>query len=331
MPELQQELDQTQVILCPRCGYDLRGVVAKWLDACPLEGTCAECGLHFKWAELLHPEKFEPRWCVEYAPRLRALPWRAVKTYGMTFWPWSFWRKLRMTDPPRWRNLVAYAAIILAVMYLAFAASIAAITWQHVGWNLTSGLTASAPRAKIALKAGVFPLSSHSPGNYNSAAMPAFWIPVSSPRDIFKTYWGEGIGQVVPAMTCVHLLCALGFVVLPVSRRKAKVRWRHIGRITLYGLALLSPPVLIYAAALGGPTLVELVTQSSFALLARLSLILMNVAGIMVVLYFPLELIWWSTATSRYLKMPHGWGVGVALMLMAGLATIVGLTIVNEI
>ncbi|MFB3103994.1 MAG: hypothetical protein ACE1ZA_03615, partial [Pseudomonadales bacterium] len=50
---------------CPRCGYDLRGAIGTWADQCPLHGTCAECGLQFVWAEVLHPEKFEPQWCVE--------------------------------------------------------------------------------------------------------------------------------------------------------------------------------------------------------------------------------------------------------------------------
>ena len=36
------------------------------------------------------------------------------------------------------------------------------------------------------------------------------------------------------------------------------------------------------------------------------------------------EFIWWSTATGRYLKIRHPWGVGAAVVVMSVLVTGVG-------
>ena len=42
---------------CPRCGHEQRGVVQSWTHECPVEGVCSECGLAFRWAELLGNER----------------------------------------------------------------------------------------------------------------------------------------------------------------------------------------------------------------------------------------------------------------------------------
>ena len=40
--------------------------------AVSLEGVCSECGYGLRWAEVLRPEKFAPRWCVEFERDPRA-------------------------------------------------------------------------------------------------------------------------------------------------------------------------------------------------------------------------------------------------------------------
>ena len=46
--------------LCPRCRYDLAGVVASWSSACPCAGVCSECGLDFLWPDLLRADQLAP-------------------------------------------------------------------------------------------------------------------------------------------------------------------------------------------------------------------------------------------------------------------------------
>lgn len=45
--------DSPRGLLCPKCDYDLRGTMGDWAQACPLRGMCPECGLEFKWAEMI--------------------------------------------------------------------------------------------------------------------------------------------------------------------------------------------------------------------------------------------------------------------------------------
>lgn len=106
---------------CPRCGYDQRGTPATWTDSCPLNGTCAECGLLFAWSQVLQPHKFEPRWCVEFAPRRWRVPAACVKTFLQSFRPWRFWSQLKMSHPIRWGRLIVYAGFLVFPLLLAYA------------------------------------------------------------------------------------------------------------------------------------------------------------------------------------------------------------------
>ena len=124
---MQIELPNVKRSQCPRCGYDQRGVVATWTDCCPLYGTCSECGLQFNWANVIVPDKFEPPWCVEFAPRLLGLPRAAVKTFFISFWPWTFWSRLQMSQQVRWRRLALYAFFLLFPLLLCYVITQAAL------------------------------------------------------------------------------------------------------------------------------------------------------------------------------------------------------------
>ncbi len=125
---------------CPRCGYDLRGAIGTWTEQCPLHGTCAECGLQFVWAEVLHPEKFEPQWCVEFAPGMRRIIQASASTFIRSFWPFGFWRALKMSMPIRWRRLVMYIAI-LCLPLLASYVTIQSVAALRVRSNIGQILT----------------------------------------------------------------------------------------------------------------------------------------------------------------------------------------------
>lgn len=116
-PDISSENKSTS--RCPRCGYDVRGVIDTWSDSCPLLGTCSECGLEYQWSQVLHPEKYEPLWCVEF---LGAGPmWRsAIKTYRRSFLPWRFWQELKMEHDVRWRRLLAYVLLLLTPLLLCY-------------------------------------------------------------------------------------------------------------------------------------------------------------------------------------------------------------------
>src|SRR5688572_24659310 len=105
---------------CPRCGYDQRGVMATWNESCPLHGVCSECGLQFIWADVLVPAKFEPQWCVEFVPRVWRVPMAACKTFAISFWPWKFWSRMKVSQPIRWRRLASYLLFLLVPLLLGY-------------------------------------------------------------------------------------------------------------------------------------------------------------------------------------------------------------------
>ena len=99
---------------CPRCGYHLRGVMETWKDSCPLDGTCSECGLAFDWARVCCPGKFVPLWCIEYE--------RGPRAWSGTAWrlilPWVFWRRLKISHPPRLHRAMLFAVVLPMLLVL---------------------------------------------------------------------------------------------------------------------------------------------------------------------------------------------------------------------
>lgn len=109
---------EERLVRCPRCGYDQRGVIASWHETCPLQGVCAECGMDFAWSDLLHSDKSEPRWCIEFVRR--RLAWSGVKTATQSCRPWLFWSRLRMSHQIRWRRLALYMALLFLPLLLTY-------------------------------------------------------------------------------------------------------------------------------------------------------------------------------------------------------------------
>ncbi len=127
-------VDHDRKIACPRCGYDLRGAIATWIDQCPLHGTCAECGLRFVWAEVLHPEKFSPLWCVEFVRQRRKFGRACCATFIRSFRPWRFWSALKMSLPIRWQRIALYMLSLLLPLLLCYVSiqSIAAVRVRSI-------------------------------------------------------------------------------------------------------------------------------------------------------------------------------------------------------
>ncbi len=107
--------------LCPRCGYDQRGLTATWRESCPLDATCTECGFRFACSEMLCPEKYEPRWCIEYC---EARPLRFAKSFAGTvtrsMLPWRFWSQLQMAHRVNAGRITIYVVSFLLPLVLLY-------------------------------------------------------------------------------------------------------------------------------------------------------------------------------------------------------------------
>lgn len=312
---------------CPRCGYDLRGLVATWADRCPLEGVCSECGLTLRWAEVLLPEKFEPPWCVEFAPRGWAVLLACVRTLLWSLRPWTFWRRLKMSQPIRWRRLAAYLLLLAATVYTTFALSQGVLAW-HRWWRIEKSpslVYTDVDGYTVFVHAAALPFSDSPPGSYSEVwrtrggRLRGFSHIYRSPLDHARRRIAHEHAALF--LGVVFITCPLVFAALPISRRRAKVRWSHVLRVTAYSTSYVALAAIIIivsntAGLVGGRSFVF---SDSIALLESLTLVALC----------PGMLIWWAVAIRRYLRMEHAFGVAVAVGTTAFLAACVVLFIVH--
>ncbi len=315
---------------CPRCGYDLRGAIATWQEACPMWGTCTECGLSIHWAEVLVPEKFEPPWCVEYVKPLRRFGWAWVQTVARSGRPFLFWSTLKMSMPTRRARLMAYVVLLLLPILFA-GISIQTVVAIRVRNLLQQEMQSQQAQAlgsvsmfqgmlkddnlpaehRLAVaEAVLLPWASSSWGTMTGPGMTQSYV---APRDLYATLSSQTVRgrrawrmeQAVLTLSCfgvgmwIAITMPLAFVLLPISRRRAKVRWGHLARVACYGLVI---PAAIVTCMLGcvavGYTDTNARTASSWVghVLGRYGMVL----GI---------LVWWAAAIRCYLHIPHGWAI----------------------
>ena len=159
-----------------------------------------------------------------------------------------------------------------------------------------TGAVLSPSATHMGLRAALLPLSSRPVGTLTQSGFvqPVFVSGIRQSPDVF----------VVLGLAWVHHTLALAaFLALPHTRRRAKVRWRHFGRLYAYGLV--GGPVCAITTALS-PT-------AGFLLLAAHA--------------FVFQFIWWSLGSARYLALEAPcfvgmsvWGIGLgATPIVAGL------------
>jgi len=295
---------------CPRCGYDQRGVITQWSDRCPLRGTCPECGLNFNWNEVLNPQINLPAWSIERSVGAWRFPLQIVGTCLRAHWPWNVWRQIRMSHRVNASRLIAFLAILVLSTWVWFGMShgwLAYHQWNEQVSRMGGGVTASSGGLPVFAQAALLPWSNQPRGTFTTTG--GGWsgtvtntFPYTTPRYYVRQSW-ELIGPPILWAIAVQACCGLAFFALPVSRCNAKVQWRHIVRLTIYGMGLLVLPVALAIAAV--------VLHSARATGPNVMVLAVLTFG---VLFIPSIVVWWSVGTSRYLHMPHGWAVGIAVV-----------------
>lgn len=381
--------DQSAVsVPCPRCGYDQRGVMSQWTDACPLQGVCAECGLAYFWAELLAPEKYEPKWCVEFAPRgpVKFIK-SCIKTAVRTLWPWMFWKRQNMAFDVRWRRLAMYWLFLLLLPLLLYPVEQAAVAvrvrmlvdseltqarqsmisniprlqkylqelsqieivedslvlnrWaieseaerqaeiariqnsiQVMQYSQTQSASVNQPLWRAIYEAVFTPFSSASNGkvvggwNFGIGAYPApdqLHNYLFGYASVYVSY-GDMLGMIVAYSiftAALLMLIPIEFALLPISRRKAKVQWRHVWRVAAYSVSL--PAWVVLSAAL--LMCVATVVPEYFQ-------VMQSIVGFLMIAPPLLLIIWWAVAIKRYLRMPHGWLIAPVFAILSVLVLV---------
>jgi hypothetical protein len=217
---------------CPRCAYDVSAEARRWNDdaidereglACPLEGTCPECGLHFSWALLYRPELADVPWFIEFVGKgpspAKRYRFAAICTWIMAMLPWLFWRHVSLEVPhqPRkrlWWLVVVFilSPIVLVAIYLTWVAAYSYFRVPPVTpfWSVTPP-----DFVQVELLESIKELWNVTP----ASLIPPRWMPWVS---IFF------VGFVLYPFT---LFC------LPWTRAKSKVSTQHVRRAWVYSAA----------------------------------------------------------------------------------------------
>ncbi|MCC6909728.1 MAG: hypothetical protein IT430_17465 [Phycisphaerales bacterium] len=317
--------EQERPIECPRCGYDLRGAVQSWREACPLQGVCAECGLEFEWSRV-HSNATHP-WLIEYHWRRRPIS-SLLRTLAAICGPKRFWSAVDLTDPVHFRPTVSLALLMLALPLIfrwigasTFLLAQTRLTGSWRPWWASRPATATDIMV-AALDCSFWVLSPDDTATYYSSDVP--WL-VVVPQVVL---WWFGLAW--------PLLTALCFVLIPISLRRIRVRPEHIRRIGAYGIVWMMLPLVALAAV---EMAALIINAASIWATGREAYGWWNVwlvpltAGMLPTLPFffaPFAYWWWAAACRCYLRLPDSRMVAALLTLLSGLITLGGFVFIAE-
>jgi len=298
-------------ILCPRCGYDLRGAVHSWRESCPMQGRCAECGLDFEWSSIFIRE--EHPWLIEYHWQRRRLS-SAWHTSVRLFRPGRFWSAVRLEHPVQLLPAAALAMCLVALpilLRLAGGTAITAAESQRGARPFTTG------RFLRVLEEAIL---GNSGWNWSGIdRMVAFPLP---PAYLFILCW-------MP-------VTAVCFNLIPISLRRARVRPTHVRRIAFYGMAWMTLPLLAVSMVeflvhvTNSLTLLAVFEYAVQPLSWEFPLALGPIPTAPLV-FAPFAWWWWDCACRSYLKLPDGRLVAALLTLLSGLMTLGGFVLLAEL
>lgn len=95
-------------VLCPLCGYNLRGLV---------DPRCPECGYRFDWPDVIDPARRPHPYLFEHHPQHNVRSF--LRTYFAGLLPRRFFKRLRPTHSIRSRRLALYWLIATGLFILA--------------------------------------------------------------------------------------------------------------------------------------------------------------------------------------------------------------------
>ena len=288
---------------CPLCGYDLRGQMQQWRHSCPLDGHCVECGYDFEWADLLSPKHQPPAWHVEFARGPTRLCTSILASFWASLRPTLLWQRLKPSHPPSIKRLVRYVFIQCCLAYACW--GILNIIWLFAQRN-----EALVSAKQVSLQHNLPPIVIN-----DLVLLVLFpWEVISYTRTYTHDfYYLDNLLISLGLMTCLmwahSLLGILSFAPLPLARRKAKVCWFHLLRIGLMNL-----PHIFWIALL-------LIATTYLFNFGQMTMAYVHFA---VPWLWALALWWyWQRACKYYLQMSHSVGVSFAIVMIAGLATLI--------
>jgi hypothetical protein len=285
---------------CPHCGYSLVGAIETWRSACPLEGTCSECGEGFGWAIVLRPELGPPVWSFEHGRRISLRRWLLTSLAALR--PRLLWRGLAGTTSSLGR-LCLLAAAWLLILHAG-----AAIPMELWGAHFRY----TPPRLTDYLPYWVWPWKG------------VIHVPTATPN----TYRGADLLSTLLLTVGTSALAPALLLLVGRVRPRRRLPPREIARA-----ALLSVPVTVMLAPLavaGHVVGLWLEERAGILDVGSYALLLASILAPPVILCG-----WWRQALAHYFRVPNaGWkGVGLALAVIVSfialllLADLIGLRV----
>ena len=270
-----------QTPTCPRCGYDLSGIVASWTNSCPLTGICSECGLKFRWGAVLMPLLRGTIELLDSAarPNIHCLLQSVLGCYR----PWVLWPQAVEGRHFRLRRTLIVAAVGLVATH-----ALLVVLAQFIALVLTiaySAATGSWPSLLNAPYLGSWPYT-----------------------DWSAEWWDDRTDlQWIAFILLWSLMAALSGITPPSALVPPRIAWRHWMRMWLHSIPTL-------------PILAALVALPGFLLLLPIRTRYMDewVIAIRLTLLIAWFALWWAFAYSRYLGVARPWFRGVGSSVIGG-------------
>ncbi len=294
---------------CPRCDYDLSGLVATWVTSCPMQAVCSECGLAFDCTNVLSPRMLGPRWSFEHAPRPAAGRW--LRTSLMALRPSRLCAEMRIDHAVRRVRLAQFAILWLLAVHLASVAGrVGAFSFVRVwfggGTSWLRQIAASLEDDRLDLL-GTLLMPYAGPIQVPVGARTISDLPM------FPIY----------LLTFIPTVCMpVWMMILGATLAKARVRRVHL----LRGLAYSLPGAGFWALFIcAGVAACDMARGGVMG--PAWSRWELAMAGLM--LAFPVyHGLWWWMFIRRYLRLPHALATVLLLMIMSGLVFIIVLTLI---
>lgn len=274
--------------LCPRCGYDQSGIVESWTGHCALRGTCSECGLDFRWVEVLRPDAFRIPWFFEHARGRLAGRWLGTAIRSLA--PWWFWRTLALHHAIFGVRLLGFIATLVVAGYLLLC-----IASGTVNFLLASRGDQWVPSFAVA----------------GSELESGMWAALLAPAFLSAIGAEEVFGLFFPVLWSA--LMALAYLLLGESLGKARVRRAHLGRGLAYTLPAAAVPTLLMLAAWLSSAAWWFEFGTGILVLASVA------AGLAWLAWLPTA---WYCITRWYLRLRHAPAVTILLFIASGLAVV---------
>lgn len=276
-----------------------------------------ECGLDFGWREVLGDGVVPPLWYVERRRTRGAFLRQALATLlAAIVRPCRLWSDVRMAHPVEGRRLVAFVAlwpvIAFGMVSLATAAGVSLPLLQSRLVPLDEVARATAylalPGAAAHGRVTVTRETVAPDGSVMSFAPAVVTAPVHARQaSAFLLLAALSEAMLVAGFLIVY-------AAMPVTRRRCKVRARHLFRVAAISVASAVPLLLLpgfYAMAL---TAIAPTTTRAWTYAMQAIEIVVIGAGLIALLH---PAVFWWTATRWYLRMPHAAGIAFAAWITA--------------